>query len=46
MEIVKSKEVFFNMINRARYWIGVLYTENMIDNWEQDLGDIVKVQYA
>lgn len=34
------------MINKARYWIGVLYPENMIDNWEQEIGDIVQVPYA
>ena len=34
------------MINKARYWIGVLYPENMIDNWEEEIGDIVQVPYA
>lgn len=34
------------MINKARYWNGVLYPENMIDNWEQEIGDIVQVPYA
>jgi len=34
------------MINKARYWIGVLYPENMIDNWEQEIGDVVQLPYA
>lgn len=34
------------MINKARYWSGVLYPENMIDNWEDEIGDIVQVPYA
>lgn len=34
------------MINKARYWTGVLYPENMIDNWELEIGDIVQVPYA
>lgn len=34
------------MINKSRYWIGVLYPENMIDNWEEEIGDIVQVPYA
>lgn len=37
---------FFNMINKARYWIGVLYPENMLDDWEELIGDIVQVPYA
>lgn len=34
------------MINKARYWVGVLYPENMLDDWEQEIGDIVQVPYA
>lgn len=34
------------MINKARYWIGVLYPENMINDWEKEIGDIVQVPYA
>ena len=34
------------MISKARYWSGVLYPENMIDNWETEIGDIVQVPYA
>lgn len=42
----KIKGGFFNMINKARYWSGVLYPENMIDDWEKEIGDIVQVPYA
>lgn len=34
------------MITKARYWSGVLYPENMVDNWETEIGDIVQVPYA
>ena len=34
------------MINKARYWVGVLYPENMLDDWDQEIGDIVQVPYA
>lgn len=34
------------MINKARYWAGVLYPENMIDDWENKIGDIVQIPYA
>lgn len=34
------------MINKAKYWSGVLYPENMVDNWEQEIGDIVQIPYA
>lgn len=34
------------MINKARYWTGVLYPENMVDNWQLEIGDIVQLPYA
>lgn len=34
------------MINKARYWVGILYPENMLDNWELEIGDIVQLPYA
>lgn len=33
-------------MDKAKYWAGVLYPENMIDNWENEIGDIVQVPYA
>lgn len=30
----------------AKYWVSVLYPENMVDNWERDIGDIVQLPYA
>lgn len=33
-------------ITKARFWVGVLYTENMKENWSVDIGDIVQVPYA
>lgn len=31
---------------KTRYWVAVLYPENMIDTWEEDIGDIVQLPYA
>lgn len=33
-------------INKARYWLGVLYPENMVEDWETRCGDILQVPYA
>lgn len=33
-------------INKARFWVGILYPENMRKDWESDIGDIVQVPYA
>lgn len=33
-------------IDKARYWTGVLYPENMVDDWEIKIGDIVQYPYA
>lgn len=35
-----------NNINKARYWVGVLYLENMVENWETDIGDLIQLPYA
>lgn len=32
--------------NKARYWNGVLYPENMIDDWEDEIGYILQLPYA
>lgn len=31
---------------KARYWTAVLYPENMIDNWQDEIGDILQLPYA
>lgn len=33
-------------IEKARYWTGVLYPENMVEDWENRIGDIIQVPYA
>lgn len=30
----------------ARYWVGVLYPENMVENWQEEIGDIVELPFA
>lgn len=35
-----------NNINKARYWVGVLYLENMVDNWQDEIGDLLQLPYA
>ena len=31
--------------NKQKYWVGVLYPENMVDDWETQIGDLVQVPY-
>ena len=33
-------------IEKARFWVGVLYPENMRNEWETDIGDILQLPYA
>lgn len=33
-------------IDKARFWTGVLYPENMREDWEVQIGDIVQYPYA
>ena len=33
-------------INKTRYWVGVLYPENMRSDWQSEIGDIVQLPYA
>ena len=35
-----------NRINKARYWTGVLYPENMLEDWESRIADTVQVPFA
>lgn len=35
-----------NQGNKARYWNGVLYPENMIENWEDEISYILQIPYA
>lgn len=31
---------------KAKYWWGILYPENMISNWENEIGDLLQLPYA
>lgn len=31
---------------KNKYWVGVLYPENMIDDWELVIGDVLELPYA
>ena len=31
---------------KTRYWVGILYPENMREDWEQQIGDILELPYA
>lgn len=33
-------------INKARYWWGVLYPENMLDKWEEKIADTLQLPFA
>lgn len=34
------------MAGNARYWVGVCYPENMVSDWENQIGDLVQVPFA
>lgn len=34
------------MSNKARYWWGVLYPENMYPTWQEDIADILQVPFC
>ena len=34
------------MSEKAKYWVGVCYLENMISSWKEDIADIVQVPFA
>lgn len=31
---------------KARYWVGVCYPENMVEAWQEEIGDILEYPYA
>lgn len=34
------------MADKTKYWVGILYPENMIKNWKDELGDLLQLPYA
>lgn len=34
------------MARKAKYWVGVLYPDNMKENWQIEIGDILGVPYS
>lgn len=34
------------MADKTKYWVGILYPENMIKNWKEELGDLLQLPYA
>lgn len=32
--------------HKARYWVGIGYTENMQDDWREEIGDILQLPFA
>lgn len=35
-----------NRINKARYWWAVLWIENLIPNWEDEIADLIQLPFA
>ena len=31
---------------KARYWVAIMYPENMLDNWEDEISGKVQVPFA
>lgn len=42
----KKSEVFYGKIDKARFWTGVLYPENMREDWKEVIGDTLQYPYA
>ena len=42
----KKSEVFMAKIDKARFWTGVLYPENMREDWKEVIGDTLQYPYA
>lgn len=34
------------LITKAKYWLAVAYPENMVEGWEEQIGDILQLPYA
>lgn len=41
-----SHHVKFNPSDKARYWWALMYPENMVDNWEEDISSILQKPFA
>lgn len=35
-----------NSSSKARYWVGILYPENMIDDWEEEIASKLQIPYC
>lgn len=34
------------MNEKSRHWVGVLYPENMIEDWQEEIGDLLELPFA
>lgn len=34
------------MVNKSKYWVGVLYNENMVENWQNEIGDLIQLPFC
>lgn len=41
-----ESEVFFMNNSKAKYWTAVLYPENMVQDWQEQIGDIIGLPYC
>lgn len=44
--LLNKEDFFMASIGKARFWVGVLYPENMRADWQDKLPDIVQVPFA
>lgn len=35
-----------NLNTKNKYWVGVLYNENMVDDWQERIGDLLELPYC
>lgn len=41
-----ERRYIMSKINKAKYWVGILYLENLKPNWKDEIGDLLQLPYA
>lgn len=44
--MIKDQNNNNTITTKARYWVGVGYPENMVQNWQDEIGDIIQLPFA
>lgn len=44
--MINNENTNKKITTKARYWVAVLYPENMIEDWQDKIGDLLEVPYC